>query len=184
MPPNRINTISDIIDSFNQFGNRTAVCEFLSDGIRKWSYSDLSGEINNLACELLQGNLKPSDRVILWAPNSAMWIAACLGIIRTGAVVIPVDAQLDRDSFVSILRDAVPTLIISSTERREELETLKKDHLFDVVYLEELQHHRRAITKHGMRVQKVFCLESKRFGCHHYQYHKREYRAGFAMRFI
>lgn len=132
-------TLIDIIENFDQHAQRSAVCEFLSDSLQHWSYSDLLFKINAIAGELLTRNLAPSERVILWAPNSAMWIASCLGIIRSGAIVVPVDAQLDSETFRAILRDAAPRMIICSIDRKDFLERLQQEFEIEVVYLEDLR---------------------------------------------
>jgi len=40
------------------------------------------------AAGLVAGGIEPGERVAIWAPNSPEWIAAYLGLVQTGAVLV------------------------------------------------------------------------------------------------
>jgi long-chain acyl-CoA synthetase len=45
---------------------------------------------------LAEQNVLKGDRVLLWAENSAHWVAAFYGCLLRGAIVVPLDASSDR----------------------------------------------------------------------------------------
>jgi long-chain acyl-CoA synthetase len=47
--------------------------------------------------------IRPAEVVALWSPNCPEWIAACLGIIAAGAVVMPVEAGITDAELARIL---------------------------------------------------------------------------------
>ena len=61
--------------------------------------------------------IEPGDRVSIWAPNSAEWIVAALGIFRAGAVLVPVNTRFKgarggRDPVAA----AAPGLLVTVTD--------------------------------------------------------------------
>ena len=48
--------------------------------------------------------VKPGDRVAVWAPNSARWVVAALGILGAGAVLVPVNTRFKGAEAAYILR--------------------------------------------------------------------------------
>lgn len=73
------NTVSRLPD-------HTAVV-FTSQCIR-WSYSELSDQIDRLAGGLQRLGIKKGDRVGIWAPNRAEWLLTQFATARIGAVLV------------------------------------------------------------------------------------------------
>jgi acyl-CoA synthetase (AMP-forming)/AMP-acid ligase II len=72
-------------------GNRPALIE----GDEVWSYTRLWHEAGAVAGRIARQGLAQGDRIGLIGPNSAGYLAAYLGIMRAGAVVVPLNAMLD-----------------------------------------------------------------------------------------
>ncbi len=68
---------------------RTAVV----DGDFKATYSELINLINSLSCFLAEAGIKKGDRVCLYLPNSAEFVAGFFAITNAGAVCVPVNAK-------------------------------------------------------------------------------------------
>ena len=71
------------------FGRHDAVV----DGPLRWSWVELRNQCRVVAGRLIADGIQPGDRVALWAPNSAHWVASALGILYSGAVLVPVNTR-------------------------------------------------------------------------------------------
>ncbi|MCB9731025.1 MAG: AMP-binding protein [Deltaproteobacteria bacterium] len=60
--------------------------------------------------------VKPGDRVVLLAPNSARWVAADLAMLAEGAVVVPLYARQAAGELVTIMKHAEPALVVVDGE--------------------------------------------------------------------
>ncbi len=152
-------TIDNIIDSLQKWGRSPAICQFTNDRVERWSYKELYDRIDEVARHLQKLGLKRSDRVILFAPNSPLWIVACLAVMRTGGVIVPVDAQLDTDSVRYILNDADPSMIISTCDCLARVaDSVCK---IRTLYLEELvenDHSHASFVRNAIEPEDCACL--------------------------
>jgi len=66
------------------------------DGGLEWSYGELWERAGGIARHLLrERGLRPGDRVGLVGANEPAYLAAYFGVMRAGAVVVPLNAMLD-----------------------------------------------------------------------------------------
>jgi long-chain acyl-CoA synthetase len=56
-----------------------------------FTYGELARMARNCAARLKAKGIKAGDRVILWGPNSAEWMAGFWGCLLRGAVAVPID---------------------------------------------------------------------------------------------
>ncbi len=107
----------NLAEAFDQsaaiYAQKTAVFwdekEFTFDALRQQSNAvaeDLAGKFG----------VKPGDRVGLWLKNCPEFIPALFGILRTGAVVVPINNFLKPDEVGYILADAGVEVLITDTE--------------------------------------------------------------------
>jgi acyl-CoA synthetase (AMP-forming)/AMP-acid ligase II len=75
--------------SAERFGEADAVI----DGERCLSFADVAREMRAFAASLIAAGVEPGDRVALWAPNSAAWITAALGIHAARAWLVPLNTR-------------------------------------------------------------------------------------------
>ncbi|MGH9699209.1 MAG: AMP-binding protein [Candidatus Acidiferrales bacterium] len=68
-------------------GYRTARCR----------YSELFSRAANFSRELETRGIAPGDRVLLWGENTGEWVAAFLGCMFRGVIVVPMDVIADPD---------------------------------------------------------------------------------------
>src|SRR5712692_9878959 len=61
----------------------------------------------------------PGDRVLLWGPNSAEWVACFWGILLRGGVVVPMDAAASPDFVQRAIKDAGVKLILRDRQQME-----------------------------------------------------------------
>jgi acyl-CoA synthetase (AMP-forming)/AMP-acid ligase II len=85
--------------SAERFGSQDAIV----DGPRRLTFLDVEAEMVAVARSLLARGVERGDRVALWAPNSAAWVTAALGVLATGAWLVPLNTRLKGDEAAFIL---------------------------------------------------------------------------------
>ena len=79
-----------------------------------WSYAKLAKVAFRLVHDLKQSGIRTGDRVVLWGPNSAEWMAAFWGCLLRGAVVVPIDDGATPDFATRVARETSAKLVIAS----------------------------------------------------------------------
>jgi long-chain acyl-CoA synthetase len=69
-----------------------------------WTYSRFGDECRRIARGLLAAGLKKGDRVVLWAENCPEWMAAWMGTVVAGCVIVPVDFLITEDECANIIK--------------------------------------------------------------------------------
>jgi len=82
-----------------------------------WTYQKLAGTAVACALELRQRGVRTGDRVLLWGPNSAEWVAACWGCLLRGAVAVPMDDGATLEFAAQVARDVGSKFILQSREK-------------------------------------------------------------------
>ena len=95
MPYSR-NTLVDYFERHFASGNDTAYVDRAGLRTVRWSYQQIGELAAGWAGLLADRNVSKGDRVLLWAENSAHWVAAFYGCLLRGAIVVPLDAGSDR----------------------------------------------------------------------------------------
>ena len=93
-------------------GDRLAV----ADGDTRLTYAELHDEAGRFGAALVAAGIEPGDRVALWAPNSAEWIAAVLGLLRAGAVLVPVNTRFKGLEAADILARSRARALVTVTD--------------------------------------------------------------------
>jgi nonribosomal peptide synthetase DhbF len=84
------------------------------DGTRV-SFGELAGRVFRLARWLIGVGAAAGDPVAVLVPRSADSVAAMLGVLAAGAMYVPVDASYPVDRVRSMLADAAPRVVITTT---------------------------------------------------------------------
>jgi long-chain acyl-CoA synthetase len=100
-----------LLDDFRRFGHQTAIVQYTGNRRKATSYEEIATLAGRFAALLAARNLKPGDRLILWAQNSAEWIAAFYGCILRGVIAVPLDAYGTPDFAARVAADVKPALI-------------------------------------------------------------------------
>jgi acyl-CoA synthetase (AMP-forming)/AMP-acid ligase II len=93
-----------------EFGEREAVV----DGDVRWTYTELAEEIYRCAGALIASGVEPGDRVAIWAPNSRRFIAAAVGAVSAGAILVPVNTRFKGDEAAWILGKSGARLLFAA----------------------------------------------------------------------
>jgi long-chain acyl-CoA synthetase len=113
----RFATLVELADGLAARGGEPALIAFGARERHEWSYERLARTVRELAGGLVAAGLEPGDRAALFAPDGPEWIASALGIVRAGAVVVPLDAQLTDDSLAHVLSDSAARFVFTTGER-------------------------------------------------------------------
>ncbi len=89
--PLQANTIPELVfHASRQFAGRPAI----EDQGECIDYGDLANRALQVARSLMQLGVQSGDRVAVWAPNSARWILATLGLQMAGAILVPINTRM------------------------------------------------------------------------------------------
>lgn len=104
--------LATLLDDFRGYGRETAVVRYQGNRRRVTTYAELARLAGRFAALLAQQGIGPGDRVLLWAENSAEWIAAFYGCILRGALAVPLDAAGAADFAARVAADVRPKLAV------------------------------------------------------------------------
>jgi long-chain acyl-CoA synthetase len=85
----------------------------------KTTYRELYGMAQSWSRALAGRGVVPGDRVLLWGPNSAEWVACYWGILLRGGVVVPMDAAAACDFVQRAIKDAGVKLVLCDRQQAE-----------------------------------------------------------------
>ena len=105
---NQLNAASLFVASARRFGVKIALRS--ANDLR--TYSQLDDRTSRIAQGLINVGLRPGDRVVLMAPNGIQFIEAWWGIVRSGAVVIPINPLATKNELVTILSASMASGIV------------------------------------------------------------------------
>src|SRR5467141_3653324 len=114
----RKNLLSLFAD-FARFADDVAVVEKRGYRREKLTYAGLYSQVLFWSYALAGRGISPGDRVLLWGPNSAGWIACFWGILLRGAIVVPMDSGASPDFVQRVIRDAGVKLILRGRQQTE-----------------------------------------------------------------
>lgn len=79
----------------------------------RWSYQQIGELAAGLAALLAERNVVKGDRVLLWAENSAHWVAAFYGCLLRGAIIVPLDASSDQGFATRVLQQVEAKVLLT-----------------------------------------------------------------------
>ncbi|MFH8349192.1 amino acid adenylation domain-containing protein, partial [Streptomyces sp. NPDC018045] len=93
------------------------------------TYEELDARANRFARALRARGVTAGDRVGVTLPRSAALVTALLGIVKAGAVFVPVDLSYPAERVRWLLADAAPVLVVGEAEVSEGLAGFSADPL-------------------------------------------------------
>ncbi len=85
------------------------------------SFEALNAWADRSAAALADRGVGPGDRVAIFGGNTLAWCAAAVAIIKTGAMLVPLNYRYTRSELESVVSDCTPKLIIAEAERADRL---------------------------------------------------------------
>ncbi len=81
-----------------------------------WTYRQVAETAFRFARELESHQIEKGERVLLWAPNSAEWVAVFFGCMLRGAIVVPIDDAGTADFAERAYRQVDARLLVCSRQ--------------------------------------------------------------------
>ncbi|MFC2002189.1 class I adenylate-forming enzyme family protein [Chloroflexota bacterium] len=100
-----------------RYANKTAIVL----GERRVSYAELDKDSNKLANALIKMGVRKGDRVAMLLPNSPEFVTVYLGIIKTGAVAVPLDTRYKANELAFLFDNCQPKVLVSESPILEPL---------------------------------------------------------------
>jgi long-chain acyl-CoA synthetase len=117
-------------DLATRFGERDALVFKPGFRYRRWTYQQLWDDSGKVAALLQERGVGKGDRVVLWAPNSPFWVLSFFGIIRAGAVVVPLDLRSPSDFVDKVISRTEPVLSFVSRQTPDDHDRLGLPEIF------------------------------------------------------
>jgi long-chain acyl-CoA synthetase len=127
-------SLVDYLDHFLRRGQEPAYVQPRGYRTVRWSYREVAELAFQFARELDARALAKGDRVLLWGPNSAEWVAAFLGCALRGVVVVPMDDGATPDFALRVHQQVGAKLLVCSREHPQpSIPSLPLDDLTDAL---------------------------------------------------
>jgi len=109
-------SLTEYLDHFLRRGRETAYVQRRGYRTVHWSYRQVADLAFRFARELEARAITKGDRILIWGPNSAEWVAAFLGCALHGAVVVPMDDVATPDFAMRVHKQVAAKLLVCSRE--------------------------------------------------------------------
>jgi long-chain acyl-CoA synthetase len=106
-----------LVENLESFLQRRDDCAYIqSRGYRtvRWSYRQVAETAFQFARELESRGIAKGDRVVLWGPNSAEWVAIFFGCALRGVVIVPMDEAATADFALRVSQQVSSKLLVCS----------------------------------------------------------------------
>jgi long-chain acyl-CoA synthetase len=120
---------------FERYARDVAIVQRCGYRRETWTYEKLSKIAVACALELKERHIRTGDRVLLWGPNSAEWMAAFWGCLLRGAVAVPMDDGATPEFAARVARETSAKLVFAARDKTEldpAIPTLKLEDLAEI----------------------------------------------------
>lgn len=117
-------TLQALVDSLGNYSEKTAFLTLTKHDQGRWSFAQLAQRAREFANGFIRTGVRRGDSVVLFAENRPEWIAVALGVIRAGAVVVPLDIQFGDDDLAHILADSEARAVVTTERRRARVQQI------------------------------------------------------------
>ncbi|NIH78316.1 AMP-binding protein [Amycolatopsis viridis] len=106
-------TIGDNFDrTVASFGERDALVECASG--RRWTYRELSAEVDALAAALAGRGIGKGDRVGIWSPNCAEWTFLQYATAKVGAILVNINPAYRSHELEFVLNQSGVRMLVAA----------------------------------------------------------------------
>jgi long-chain acyl-CoA synthetase len=114
------------------------VCVYFKPKDKKYTYREMLYISDQIANALYEEGIKKGDAVGIMTANCPEFLFCCLGILETGATVVPINSLLKEQDVVHILRDAgnINTVFVHKSNFRTMKKARNKIALKNVILLQ------------------------------------------------
>ena len=104
-------------EAVGQYGDKTIIVS----GDHRLSYTDLDEASNKVANTLIEIGVNKGDRVAMLLTNSPEFVISYYGIIKAGAIAVPLDPKYKINELASLFDDSLPRVVVSESPTLEPL---------------------------------------------------------------
>ena len=119
--------LATLLDDFRRNERDIAVVRFQGVRRRVATYGEIARLAGRFAALLEQSGIGAGDRVVLWAENSAEWVAAFYGMMLRGVLAVPLDAYGSVDFAERVISDVKPRLLVGDAALLRKLTSKSAD---------------------------------------------------------
>jgi acetyl-CoA synthetase len=133
----RLNITHECVDRYAD-SHATALIVVRSDGPDEIiSYQELSEKSSQFAHYLQEQQVKPGDRIAVMLEPSLAFYACVYGIMKMGAIAVPLFTLFGPDGLALRIRDCSPAMLLTNREKIDivDTETLKRTQLADEKFM-------------------------------------------------
>ena len=128
-----MNLKSMLKEAVGRHGNKTAI---ISGGCRM-SYAELDEASDRVANALLRMGVVKGERVVMLLLNSQQFVVVYFGIVKTGAIAVPLDTKYKPAEIKSLLKHCQPKAVFAENPSLETVASLLPqlpciEHIIDV----------------------------------------------------
>jgi long-chain acyl-CoA synthetase len=109
-------SLVESLDHFARWGREIAYLQRRGYRTVRWSYRRVAETAFRFARELEARGIGKGERVVIWGPNSAEWVAAFFGCVLRGVVVVPMDDVATPDFALRVHQQVAAKLLVCSRE--------------------------------------------------------------------
>jgi long-chain acyl-CoA synthetase len=109
-------SLAEYLENFLRRGQECAYVQRRGYRSQRWSYRQVAETAFQFARELEARGIGKGDRVLIWGPNCAEWVAAFFGCALGGAVVVPMDDVATTDFALRVCKQVGAKLLVCTRE--------------------------------------------------------------------
>jgi long-chain acyl-CoA synthetase len=136
-------SLAGYLEEFLAKGNDCAYVQRQGYRTVRWTYRRAAETAYQFARELAERGVGKGERILLWAPNSAEWVAVFFGCAVQGVIVVPMDDAAAPDFALRVAGQVSAKLAVCSREHAAQIS-------LPLIVLEELpelvQHHSSGVV--------------------------------------
>src|SRR5581483_1157298 len=112
-------SVADYLADFERLGGEQAYAERSGYRLTRWTYKDVAAMAYGFARELDRRQIRKGDRVLIWGPNSALWVAAFFGCADRGVIAVPMDHAASADFARRVFHQVQGKLVVCSRDHAQ-----------------------------------------------------------------
>src|SRR5437867_12657847 len=109
-------SVAEYLPDFLRRGREAAYVRRRGYRTERWTYKQIADTAFRFGRELEKRGIVKGDRVLVWGPNSAEWVAVSFGCALQGVIVVPMDNAAAPHSVLRVAQPAHTKLLIASRE--------------------------------------------------------------------
>jgi long-chain acyl-CoA synthetase len=112
-------SVADYVFDFERLGPEQAFGEHHGFRAVRSNYRQIAHLAFRFARELTARGIRKGDRVVLWGPNSAAWVAAFFGCASRAVIAVPMDHAASADFALRVFRQVDARLLVCSRDHAQ-----------------------------------------------------------------